>query len=190
MIPDKITDYVSIYPNYFSDKLCRSVCKSLKKAEWSLHAYYNSKQDKHLSYENDLSVSYQNIPEREEISQGIWKALEAYILKDMSFCHDWFSGWDGYTPVRFNRYDKNTEMRIHCDHIKSMFDGNRKGIPILTVLGVFNDNYTGGELIMFRDQQVILPPGSVIVFPSNFLFPHEVRPVKKGVRYSCVSWAW
>lgn len=190
MIPEKITDYVSIYPNYFSEKLCKSVCKSLKKAEWALHTYYNSRTNKHTSYENELSVSYQNIPEKKEIDQSIWKVLEQYIIKDMSFCRDWFSGWDGYTDVRFNRYDKNTKMRLHCDHIKSIFDGNRKGSPIVTILAVFNDDYTGGEFVMFEDQHIVLPVGSVIVFPSTFMFPHEVKPVKKGVRYSCVSWAW
>ena len=32
--------------------------------------------------------------------------------------------------------------------------------------------------------------GDVLIFPSNFLFPHEVKPVKKGTRYSAISWTW
>ena len=30
--------------------------------------------------------------------------------------------------------------------------------------------------------------GSGIIFPSNFMFPHEVKPVTKGERWSLVSW--
>ena len=30
---------------------------------------------------------------------------------------------------------------LHADHIHSMFDGEKKGIPILSVLGVLNDDY-------------------------------------------------
>ena len=29
----------------------------------------------------------------------------------------------------------------------------------------------------------------LIVWPSNFLFPHSVQPVSSGERYSIVSWA-
>ena len=71
-----------------------------------------------------------------------------------------------------------------------MFDGERKGIPTLTVLGGLNDDYEGGELMMFGEHCINLPTGAVVVFPSNFMFPHEVKPVKSGVRYSYVSWTW
>ena len=29
---------------------------------------------------------------------------------------------------------------------------------------------------------------SVHVYPSNFLYPHEVNPVTKGERYSIIVW--
>ena len=32
--------------------------------------------------------------------------------------------------------------------------------------------------------------GDLIIFPSNFLYPHKITPVTKGVRYSYVSWVW
>jgi len=32
--------------------------------------------------------------------------------------------------------------------------------------------------------------GEMIIFPSNFLFPHEIKPIKKGTRYSFVSWVY
>jgi len=30
--------------------------------------------------------------------------------------------------------------------------------------------------------------GRVIMFPSNFMYPHTVNNVEKGCRYSIVSW--
>ena len=30
--------------------------------------------------------------------------------------------------------------------------------------------------------------GSVIVFPSNFMYDHEVKKVTKGNRYSVMTW--
>jgi predicted 2-oxoglutarate/Fe(II)-dependent dioxygenase YbiX len=81
-------------------------------------------------------------------------------------------------------------MANHCDHIHSLFDGTHKGIPIISVIGVLNDNYKGGEFIMFDNMKIELKQGDVMLFPSNFLYPHRVEPVTEGTRYSFVSWAW
>ena len=35
-----------------------------------------------------------------------------------------------------------------------------------------------------------LNQGDVLIFPSNFLYPHKVNSIKKGTRYSFVSWVW
>jgi predicted 2-oxoglutarate/Fe(II)-dependent dioxygenase YbiX len=32
--------------------------------------------------------------------------------------------------------------------------------------------------------------GDILLFPSNFMFPHEVKEITKGIRYSFVSWAF
>jgi predicted 2-oxoglutarate/Fe(II)-dependent dioxygenase YbiX len=128
---------------------------------------------------------YQNL-----INEKIWYAIERYVLHDFVEFKDYFSGWEGYSAVRFNRYDENTEMQYHCDHIKSMFLGERRGIPILSIVGVLNDDYEGGDFKLWQDTKINLPAGSIVIFPSNFLYPHEVTPVTKGVRYSYVSWVW
>jgi predicted 2-oxoglutarate/Fe(II)-dependent dioxygenase YbiX len=80
-------------------------------------------------------------------------------------------------------------MALHADHIHSMFDGERKGIPILSVLGVLNDDYEGGEFYLI-DEKTDLSKGDIIIFPSNFMYPHKVEPVTKGIRYSYISWIW
>jgi predicted 2-oxoglutarate/Fe(II)-dependent dioxygenase YbiX len=56
-----------------------------------------------------------------------------------------------------------------------------------------NDEYTGGDLI-FGDQKnqeikrLKLEEGSIVFFPSNFLYPHSIQPITKGKRYSIVAW--
>ena len=80
-------------------------------------------------------------------------------------------------------------MRTHYDHIQSMFDGTMKGIPILSIVGLLNDNYEGGEF-MIRGKEVKLIRGDILIFPSNFIYPHEVKDITKGIRYSFVSWAF
>jgi predicted 2-oxoglutarate/Fe(II)-dependent dioxygenase YbiX len=52
-----------------------------------------------------------------------------------------------------------------------------------------NDDYVGGE-ITFRQSKVTIKPsaGSIVFFPSNFLYVHEVDSVLKGPRYALPTW--
>lgn len=190
MMSKNIRDYVKVYKDFVDIDLCNSAIINLSQANWQEHMYYNAALDKSVSYDKELYVSSDDIPEKSTLNQRVWDALEQYILKDFTELHGWFSSWNGFTHVRFNKYDPTTLMRLHCDHIHTMFDGSRRGVPTLTVLGSLNNNYTGGEFVMWEDEVIDLPAGAIAVFPSNFLYPHEVRPVKTGVRYSYVSWAW
>jgi hypothetical protein len=65
----------------------------------------------------------------------------------------------------------------------------------LSAVLFLNNDYEGGEL-WFSDPvnqecylKVNAVPGRLIVWPSNFLYPHAVTPLTKGKRYSVVSWA-
>lgn len=190
MIPRGLQDYVKIYTDIIDPALCKETVSQLDSVRWERHCFYQAGSDSYVSYENELSVSNENIPARDLITKKLWNVLEQYILKDFSSFEPWFNGWTGYSPVRFNRYDPTTQMKLHCDHIQTLFDGERKGVPILTMLGTLNDDYEGGEFLMFGDEEIIIPVGGVLVFPSTFMYPHEVRLVTSGVRYSYVSWSW
>jgi Rps23 Pro-64 3,4-dihydroxylase Tpa1-like proline 4-hydroxylase len=63
----------------------------------------------------------------------------------------------------------------------------------LSVIINLNDNYEGGDLV-FTDQKekeikrLKRSKGSIVFFPSNFMYPHKIEPITKGTRYSIVSW--
>ena len=46
-----------------------------------------------------------------------------------------------------------------------------------------NDNYEGGNFHV-NDKEYITKKGSVMVFPSAFMYPHGVKEVTKGERWS------
>ena len=84
-------------------------------------------------------------------------------------------------------------MVKHADHIHSIFEnglGTPTGIPILSVIGVLNEDFEGGEIEMFENTKIKPQTGDVLIFPSNFLYPHKVCEVTKGTRYSFVSWVY
>ena len=186
-----LRDYIKI-SNMISPEICESSVEQLNNLpDWQQHVFYNSKKktDGTLSGENELDVNNSPISNHPVLMQKVWDALNEYIVKELNF--PWYAGWSGYSSIRYNRYQNNKLMANHCDHIHSLFDGERKGIPILSILGILNDDYKGGEFIMFdEDEEIKLKKGDIMVFPSNFLYPHTVKPVTEGTRYSFVSWAW
>ncbi len=184
--------YVKRIPKFLNKNICNKTIKEIKKLNWQQHEFYdaNAKENINRSGNQELDVSM-NISDdgidSKILMVKLWSAIESYI-KDYNF--DWFNSWQGYSKIRFNRYSKTKKMAEHCDHIHSMFDGQIKGVPILSIVGVLNDNYEGGEFIMFKNKKIELLAGDLLIFPSNFLYPHKVDPVKKGTRYSYVSWVY
>jgi hypothetical protein len=59
----------------------------------------------------------------------------------------------------------------------------------LSILLYLNDNYEGGE-INFPQSNISIKPkaGSVIFFPSNFIYVHSVSEIKSGIRYAVPAW--
>lgn len=188
MMSYNIKDYVGFYNNFIDQETLKNLVDQLKDLDWQTHTFYQASTKQNISYDKELSVAYtDHIPEAKELQDRIWFVIQQYI-KDHSF--KWFDGWNGYTKVRFNRYDTGTQMKLHCDHIHSMFDGSIKGIPVLSILGALNDDYEGGDLVFWESEKINLKAGEVMIFPSNFMYPHRVDEVIKGTRYSFVSWVW
>jgi len=189
----KLKDYILHLDNWVPKNIVDKTVEELNKDKnWIQHTYSDS-QTFELSSKNgdkELDISFaQELTYLKDFYDLVWKGLEKYIItSDIS--NETFKGWKGFSSIRFNRYKNNQIMSRHCDHIHSLFSGEARGIPILSVLGVLNDNYKGGEFIMFDDYEIKFKPGDVIIFPSIFMYPHLVKPVTEGVRYSFVSWCY
>ena len=84
-------------------------------------------------------------------------------------------------------YKESDHYAFHVD--QSASDGRH-----LTALYMVNDGYEGGELLITdplnHDNHITVTPkaGRITVFPSNFMFPHQVNPVTNGERLSIVTW--
>ena len=84
------------------------------------------------------------------------------------------------------KYSPGGKYEIHTDH----FTTSTRALSVIINL---NDGYEGGDLI-FTDQRekeikrLKLGKGSIVFFPSNFMYPHGIQPITKGTRYSIVSW--
>ena len=186
-----LKDYVVLQKSFLEKDFCDETIFKIEeeKLKWDKHLWYD-KLKKSLISVNDDELDVLNNSKSDNtniIMEKLYNAILNYIhITNLP----WFTSWNGYTGIRYNRYSMNQKMNLHCDHIHTIFDGQRKGIPTLSLLGSLNDNYEGGDLILFDDFKIELEKGDLIIFPSNFLYPHRVEPVISGVRYSYISWVW
>ena len=178
----ELLDYVMI-DNIFTQEQCEQYVSRLKETKWSPHVWYTNNKNT-FSDNKDFSVTY-SAELQARMKDSVMNMVTKYYRKhnesgDIT-CQ--FSG------VRFNRYSEGESIKTHVDHIHSLFDGKKRGIPVLSYVGVFNDDYEGGDF-MLCGEKMELKQGDCIIFPSVFLYPHEVTTVTKGTRYSWVLWSW
>jgi hypothetical protein len=89
--------------------------------------------------------------------------------------------------IEILKYQDTGFYTWHVDHFAK--------IPrTMSCILLLNNDYEGGNLC-FRNPdssgewEVEVKPNRLIIWPSNFLYPHTVKPVTKGTRYSVVAWA-
>jgi predicted 2-oxoglutarate/Fe(II)-dependent dioxygenase YbiX len=99
-----------------------------------------------------------------------------------------------FLPIRLNRYQKGQSMQEHWDGIHTIFDGSRRGVPILSIVGLVNKPKAGGLFYIKPPQgpprEFLTEEGTIVVFPSTFIYNHEVTTVEEGTRDSFVSWTF
>ena len=156
--------------------------------EWQKHKWADTQGE--VVNSDDIDVVFHDGKDEkdEKLYQEIFKHITQYGNTDYG---KWArqTGLEHLSDFRFNRYGANTFMAEHVDHIRSLFDGEQKGIPVLSIIGLLNDDFTGGEFVLC-DEVIPLKKNSLIIWPSVFLYPHKVMPIKSGTRYTFVGWAW
>tara|TARA_R110000744_G_scaffold129705_1_gene237168 strand:+ start:2057 stop:2605 length:549 start_codon:yes stop_codon:yes gene_type:complete len=85
------------------------------------------------------------------------------------------------------KYEPGGKYEPHLDH-------SFKTQRTLSCIINLNEGYDGGDFIFYKQnfkdeiKRIKCKKGTIIFFPSNFLYPHKVDSITKGTRYSIVSW--
>ena len=188
--PDtKLKDFIHVERGVIPSDICEFIIKDVETRSWEPH-FWNNAYGKSIEkvYNRELDIQFFN--------QKLQELLSPFILECGKLYNRQYSYINAqqimYTfgNIRFNRYAPGQIMRQHIDHIHDIFDGKVKGVPVLSFILNFNDDYEGADLYFWEDTVVKLGKGDIVMFPSNFLFPHGVTEATKGKRYSGVTWAW
>ena len=181
----KYYDYVQKYVHFYEDIMSEEDCHTLMNAE------FDYKPSKYATHESESPRSKERVKmddawinqnnEHYNIIKPSFEWLINQYQKEYKNCII-----KNTTPFRINRYSVGGFMSEHCDNIHHSH-GQKYGYPQATVLLFLNDDFKGGQFIV-SELQLNIKKGDAIIFPSNFMFPHEVKKVTSGTRWSIVSW--
>ena len=183
--PDCFVPSITDYIGYYEDCMSENVCDEIMSHDWKMQK---------STYSNDVGktkTSDERVKMNEvwiEQSMPFYKSFKTTFLKVISKYstdHKEFS-CQHHTDFRLNKYSEGGFMSKHCDNIHHSH-GQEYGFPQASALLFLSDDYEGGEFVV-AEEIYITKKGSGIIFPSNFMYPHEVKPVTKGTRWSALTW--
>lgn len=183
-----LLDFVQVYRQALTTKQCESVINKTTNLDWYKHEWhaYNTTVSKDDNEFDRVEVS--NPMSRLMLSGCINWCINQYVDKTRTLGVNF--GFNGMTIPLINRYGPGHLMLPHIDHITSIFDGEKKGIPTLSVLGLLNKDFVGGQFKLWKEHIIDLNVGDILIFPSNFMYEHHVDVITDGTRYSFVSWIY
>ena len=187
-----LKDHIFEY-DLLSDQECDQIVSLLDSREWGEFSWYQDFEQVDIDKNSNMKSTV-TAPEAVDIIQPhvndeLFSAFhEKYNYYDIEDDQTGGSFWEACSGIKFNKYDVGDYLSPHYDHIRDFFQGQFRGIPVTSVVGVLNDDFEGGEFRFWKEHTVNIKKGSVLVFPALYLFPHEVTPVTKGIRYSWIQW--
>lgn len=182
-----LDQYIHVFEDMISESLCDEILQEYKDSdEWTQSLIGNSKNaNTNIRNCNQISISSteiieKNLEKRKRIDDELQSHMRKIIEKYSSIHKDFYIDIDtGYTLLRYN------ENEFYVEHVDSFKQEQRSLSCSLQI----NDDYLGGEFAFFgREMMIRSRKGSAIVFPSNFMYPHEIMPVTNGTRYSIITW--
>lgn len=180
-----LEDYIVVVEDILPNDLCDSILAEYKDSlEWSLASVaggnrpdIRSASSIFLSEEGSWGI---NPSVRTKLDAEIQECSKTLLRKYAGmFNHVACSTDSGYELLRYEVGGKYTE---HVDH----FLHSPRTVSCSMSI---NDGFEGGEFAFFGGRlKVKAPKGGAVMFPSNFMYPHQIIPVTKGVRYSIITW--
>jgi predicted 2-oxoglutarate/Fe(II)-dependent dioxygenase YbiX len=185
-----LKDYILVKQTYSKD-FCTALINHSEKNTWQKHRWTTRENDSHLKesivYDHkELEVQDLEDPFKKDFFNQSVKTLQYYIDNIVPNKNNIIYK---LSKPRVNKYKTGSFMREHIDHISYIFNGTERGIPAVSLIALLNNDFEGGD-VFINNFKYTLNMGDLLIFPSNFLYPHTVSEITKGTRYSVVSWGY
>jgi len=188
----KLESYIKVYDNVISPKVISSIIK---------YSITQDFEEAGIGKNGEVNKSKRNV---KTYSLMDWDCgsktkihwcnyimsilINYYRLYEKEFASTYKTCLNSIKTLEVLKYETGGHYKPHVDHFE--------GFPrVLSAILLLNDDYEGGELEFCNPTtskvsvKVESQSGRLIIWPSCFLYPHGVKPIIKGTRYSIVSWA-
>ena len=183
---ETLRKFILVVENVIPNKLCDDIIKEYKKSpEWEFAGVGGNVINTSIRNTQAISISQPSVVQVNakvranldaRMFDGAASAIRSY---NQSFPLVRIEEDSGYDLLRYET------GQFYVEHVDS-FKQHPRAVSCSFAL---NDNFDGGEFAFFgRKFKYNLKKGSALMFPSNFMYPHEVMPVTKGTRYSIITW--
>jgi predicted 2-oxoglutarate/Fe(II)-dependent dioxygenase YbiX len=181
-----VNDYIVVFENVITPALCDAVLLEFSNEdEWQKTVIGNGRVSDEIRNAETVVLSYphviaKNAEIRVNLDKAIFASAGLAIQKyNKKFDNCKIQEDSGYELLRYK------DGQFYIQHTDSFKDRPRA----VSCSFALNDDYEGGEFAFFdRELKYKLKKGSCIMFPSNFMYPHEIMPVTSGTRYSIITW--
>jgi len=182
---DALDKYIIVIKNIIPHQLCDDILNEYKDSnEWQESGVSNGESNKTIRNCDTIQISQPFVirdnNNRFKIDQELFQVAANCINQyNNLFQHSSIQQDTGYELLRYK------EKSFYIQHVDSFLQAPR----LVSCSLHLNDDYEGGEFAFFnRTLKYKLNKGDVLMFPSTFMYPHEVMPVTKGTRYSIITW--
>lgn len=181
-----LSDYIFTLDNIVPEELCDKILEEYRDCSfWTKSRVGDGNVSDEIRNCDIVNISEQmvidkNFDVRKKLDEDFFVCASKAINEYRELFPEVASEIDtGYDLLRY------TKGQFYVQHTDS-FKQQQRSVSCSFLL---NDDYEGGEFAFF-DREVMIRggKGSIIMFPSNFMFPHEVMPVTSGTRYSIITW--
>jgi predicted 2-oxoglutarate/Fe(II)-dependent dioxygenase YbiX len=180
-----ILDYIVVFDNIIPHELCDRILQEYANVpEWD-ETIVRGGLDKNIRNADTILISHDHVIAK---NQGVRKQLDDDLFQcanlairqyNEKFKEAFIDQDSGYQLLRY------ISGQFYTQHTDSFKDAPRS----VSCSFALNDDYEGGEFGFFsRYVTIKANKGAAIMFPSNFMYPHEILPVTKGTRYSIITW--
>jgi predicted 2-oxoglutarate/Fe(II)-dependent dioxygenase YbiX len=181
-----LTSFIYIVKKALAHSVCdKIILEYVDDSDWSEWNYKN--KDNILSVNNCrvFNISSEHtISKNKVIRQSIDDTLYQCFSKSIKeYCTQFNCEISSDTGYNLLEYTNGGYFNTHIDTMNNL--NNR----YLSCSLLLSDDFKGGDFSFFNDKyKVSLSKGDMIIFPSNFMYPHGITKITGNNRYSIITW--
>jgi predicted 2-oxoglutarate/Fe(II)-dependent dioxygenase YbiX len=179
-----LTDHIHHQKGVIDVPFCEDVLREYADSdEWEKSLVQGAEENPARNCE----VIYMSLPRVTNVNPQVRQSLDKGLFNALSKSISLYGPRMGlFQPTEDSGYNllKYTTGQFYKQHYDASSDTPRS----LSVIMSLTSSYEGGDVVFWGTNSYRLERGDVLIFPSSFIFPHEVSPVTSGTRYTVVTW--